>query len=196
MPDSLFSPAWPDLGTLRQIPSDLWQTWFNGFNGSLPILLQDLNLNADSFASANLMTTIQNIQAAMVSGNAAYADAVSSSGGWTFNLFITTLTVVKEYNGYMLLPILSAVTQIIMTKVTGTQQSQSQGANDQAAATGKMMTWFFPIFSLVICFGYSSAFALYWVMGNLVVMAQTLIINRVLDNREKQAKLAGEGSVK
>jgi len=59
------------------------------------------------------------------------------------------------------------------------------------------MQWFFPIFSLVICFGYSSAFALYWVAGNLVSMAQTVIINKVLDNKEKnEAALAGEGTVK
>ena len=199
MPDSLFSPAWPDLGTLRQIPADLWQKWFNGFGENLPVLLQGLNLTTESFAPANLNASIQAVQAAMANGNAAYADALSASGGWTFNLFITTLTVVKEYNGYMILPILSAVTQVIMTKITGTgtQQNQQGGAAaDQAAATGKMMTWFFPIFSLVICFGYSSAFALYWVMGNLVSMGQTILINRILDNREKQAKLAGEGTVK
>lgn len=194
MPDSLFSPAWPDLGTLRQIPSNLWLDWFNGFNGELPLLLQGLDLTAESFSGSNLMATIQSIQAAMAEGNPAYAAAISSSSGWTFNLLITTLTVVKEYNGYMLLPILSAATQIIMTKITSGQQPQA--ANEQSAATGKMMTWFFPIFSLVICFGYSSAFALYWVMGNLVMMAQTLIINKILDNREKKANTVGEGTVK
>ena len=59
------------------------------------------------------------------------------------------------------------------------------------------MTWFFPIFSLVLCFSYSSAFALYWVAGNLVSLAQTLIINKVLDQKEqKDAAIAGEGTVK
>ena len=194
MPDSLFSPAWPNLDTLRQIPGDMWKTWFAGFGENVPALLQGLNLTAESFDNNALMATIQSIQAAMTNGNPAYVDALSSSGGWTFNLLITQLTVVKEYNGYMLLPILSAVTQIIMTKLTGGQQNQS--GNDQAAATGKMMTWFFPIFSLVICFGYSSAFALYWVMGNIVMMVQTMIINRILDEREKKAQAVGEGTVK
>ncbi len=197
MPDSLFSPAWPDLGTLRQISPDLWKNWFSGFGGELPLLLQDLNLTAESFDGNALQATIQTIQNAMATGNAAYADAISSSGGWTFNLLVTQLTVVKDYNGYMLLPILSAVTQIVMTKITGMQQGQpAGGAQDQAAATGKMMTWFFPIFSLVICFGYSSAFALYWVMGNLVSMGQTLLINRILDNREKMDQVTGKGTVK
>ena len=47
MPDSLFAPAWPDLNTLMQIPSDLWQSWFNGFGDQLPLLLKDLNLTAE-----------------------------------------------------------------------------------------------------------------------------------------------------
>ncbi len=197
MPDSLFSPAWPDMNTMRQIPADLWAAWFNGFGDQLPILLQDLNLTAESFSAANLQATIQTIQSAMASGNAAYANALAVKDGWSFNLFITTLQVLNDYNGYMILPILSAATQILMTKITGTQQNQPQGAaNDSAAATGKMMTWFFPIFSLFICFSYSSAFALYWVMGNITMIGQTLLINRILDNREKQAKVAGEGTVK
>ena len=48
----------------------------------------------------------------------------------------------------------------------------------------------------MICFGYSSAFALYWVTGNLVMMAQTLLINKYLDTKEQKAKIAGEGTVK
>ncbi len=196
MPDSLFSPALPDLSALRQIPADRWQAWFSEFQGNLPALLQGLDLTAESFAPANLQNSVQLVYNTLLSGNAAYKDALSASGGWTFNLLITTLTVVKEYNGYMLLPILSAVSQVLMTKITGGQQNQAQGTNDQAAMTGKMMTWFFPIFSLVICFSYSSAFALYWVMGNLVSMIQTLIINRILDERDNKALVAGEGTVK
>ncbi len=194
MPDSLFSPAWPDLNTLRQIPWDMWKNWFTGLE-EVPVLLQGLNLTAESFDSANLTATVEAIQAAMANGNAAYAEAVSTSSGWTFNLLITQLSVVKDYNGLMLLPILSAVTQIIMTKVTGT--GQQNDANSQSAQTGKFMMWFFPIFSLMICFGYSSAFALYWVAGNVISMGQTLLINRILDaNEKKAAEVAAEGTVK
>ena len=58
------------------------------------------------------------------------------------------------------------------------------------------MQWFFPLFSLFICFSYSAAFALYWVAGNLVSLGQTLLINKILDNKEKAAAVAGEGTVK
>ncbi len=194
MPDSLFSPTWPNLDTLRQIPADQWQAWFISLE-EIPAMLQSLNLTLESFESANLQNTIQAIQAAMAAGNEAYASAISVSDGWSFNLLITTLSVARDYNGYMILPILSAVTQIVMTKITGSGQTQQTDSNNPMS--GKFMMWFFPIFSLVICFGYSSAFALYWVAGNLISMGQTLLINRILDEREKKAAaVAGEGTVK
>ena len=198
MPDSPFSPSWPDLSTLRQIPTDLWQSWFNGFEGNLPLLLKDLNLTAESFAQGSLAETVSAIQQAMLAGNEAYANALSVNNGWSFNLMITTLTIMKDYNGYLILPLLSAGTQVLMTKITGAQQQNQpkSAAEDQAAATSKMMNWFFPLFSLFICFSYSSAFALYWVMGNVVMIVQTLVINKLLDAKENKTALAGEGMVK
>ncbi len=194
MPDSLFSPAWPNLDTLRQIPADQWKEWLAGLQ-EMPLMLKDLNLTAESFDGSNLQFTIQAIQSAMALGNPQYAAAISTSEGWTFNLLITTLSVSKDYNGYMILPILSAVTQIVMTKITGTGTQQTAGSENNPMS-GKFMMWFFPIFSLVICFGYSSAFALYWVAGNLISMGQTILINRYLDAKENKAAVAGEGTVK
>ena len=196
MPDSLFSAAVPDMNTLRMIPADQWQAWFNGLDASaLPVLVKDLGLTADSFASANLQATVAQILEVMMK-NPAYADAIAIRPGWSFNLLVTQFSMVNEYNGYMLLPVLSAVSQIAMTKVAGLNQ-QPAAEQGGAMGTGKFMQWFFPIFSLVICFSYSSAFALYWVAGNLVSMLQTLAINKYLDHKEQAAAaVAGEGSVK
>jgi membrane protein insertase Oxa1/YidC/SpoIIIJ len=82
-----------------------------------------------------------------------------------------------------------------MTKIMGNSQPTDPSA--PGASTGKFMQYFFPIFSLIICFSYSAAFALYWVAGNLVSMGQTYAINKFLDKREAAAAaVAGEGSVK
>ena len=196
MPDSLFSPAYPDLGTMRQIGADQWQSWFRSLDqANLPALLQGLNLTEASFSGNELGTTIAAIETALKNGNTAYAEAISVAPGMSINLLVTQLNFVKDYNGLMLLPILSAVSQIAMTKLTGgAQNGADQGT---AASTGKFMMWFFPIFSLVLCFSYSSAFALYWVAGNLVSMGQTVVINKILENKEKAAQeMAGEGTVK
>ena len=196
MPDSLFAASLPDLNTLRVIPSDQWVKWFNGLDQSnLPMLIKDLGLTADSFAQSNLAATVQSIVDAMKQ-NAYYVDAVAVKPGWTFNLLITQFSLVNSYNGLLLLPILSAASQLFMTKVMGNGQQPAQ--EGPGAGTGKFMTYFFPIFSLIICLSYSAAFALYWVAGNLVSMGQTFAINKYLDNKEKKTAdtVAGEGSVK
>ena len=196
MPDSLFSPAYPDLGTMRQISAAEWLQWFRGLDQAhLPALLQGMGLTEAHFGNDQLAATIQSIQNALAVGNPAYAEALTVPQGMSINLLITQVNLVKDYNGLMLLPILSAVSQIAMTKLTGGAQAGAEQGS--AATTGKFMMWFFPIFSLVLCFSYSSAFALYWVAGNLVSMVQTLVINKVLDSKEKNAApVAGEGTVK
>ena len=196
MPDSLFTTALPDLNMLRQIPADQWLSWFNGLDQSnLPVLIKELGLTTASFDNKVLADTLQSIFEA-VKQNPAYVEAVAIKPGWTFNLLITQFSLVNQYNGLLILPILSAVSQIAMTKLMGTNQQQP-AAQGSGAGTGKFMQWFFPIFSMVICLSYSSAFALYWVAGNLVSSVQTLLINKILDNKEKTAgNVAGEGSVK
>ena len=194
MPDSIFAAALPDAKTLQQIPADQWLAWFNGLDpNNLPVLIKDLGLTAASFDKANLSATITSVVEAM-NQNAQYVEAVAVKPGWTFNLLITQLSLVNSYNGLMILPILSAVSQLAMTKIMGSGQPTNSDA--PGAGAGKFMQYFFPIFSLIICFSYSAAFALYWVAGNLVSMGQTYVINKMLDNKEKAAEVVGEGSVK
>ena len=198
MPDNLFSACLPDLNTLRVIPADQWQAWFNGLDqNNLPMLIKDLGLTAASFDGNALQTTLQQILEA-VQQNAGYVEAVAVRPGWTFNLLFTQVSLINQYNGWLLLPILSAVSQFAMTKAMGGMQQQQQpAAQGSAAGSGKFMQYFFPIFSLVICLGYSAAFSLYWVFSGVASMAQTIIINKWLDKKEEAAKaVAGEGSVK
>ncbi len=197
MPDSFFAASLPDLNTLRIIPTEQWTEWFSKLDqNNLPILIKDLGLTVDSFGKDNLAASIQQIMEAMKQ-NTAYVEAVAVKPGWTFNLLITQFSLINSYNGWLLLPILSAASQIFMTKIMGGNQAQQPAAQGQPN-TGKFMQYFFPIFSLIICLSYSAAFALYWVAGNLVSMGQTFAINKYLDMKEAAAanSVAGEGSVK
>ena len=196
MPDSFFAASLPDLNTLRVIPTEQWTEWFSKLDqNNLPILIKDLGLTVESFSKENLAASIDQIMTAMQQ-NAAYVEAVAVKPGWTFNLLITKFSLINSYNGWLLLPILSAASQIFMTKIMG--GNQAQPAAQGQPNTGKFMRYFFPIFSLIICLSYSAAFALYWVAGNLVSMGQTFAINKYLDKKEAAAEnsVAGEGSVK
>ena len=164
MPDNLFYSALPNESTLRVISTGEWQTWFAGLEGNLPALLKDLNLTAASFEGNNLGATVQAIIDAMKTVDF-YAEGITTIPGYTIPL--VNWSVPHMYNGFLLLPILSAVSQIAMTKLMG--GGTPQPAEGQPN-TGKFMQWFFPLFSLWICLGYSAAFALYWVAGNLVSM--------------------------
>ena len=190
-PDNPFYTALPNYDTLRMVSEAEWQNWFSGLQGSMPALLESLNLTMESFESANLGATVQAIIEAMKTVDF-YAEGIQSIPGAVIpmvNWFVPVL-----YNGYLLLPILSAASQVVMTKIMG--NGTPQPAEGQPN-TGKFMQWFFPLFSMWICLGYSSAFALYWVAGNLVSMGQTFVINKYLDKKDElAAPVAGEGSVK
>ena len=185
MPDSPFAACLPDLNTLRQVPSDVWQKFMTA--DVIATLPGDLaQLTAESFTGNQLMATIQQIYASL-SQLAVYQEATSILPGWTFNLLITTFSLMKEFNGLFLLPILSAVSQFAMTKI---QPAQPQSNPDSpGASTGKFMTYFFPIFSLWICSSYNGAFALYWVTSNLIAMVQTYFINKIIDRKKADKQI-------
>ena len=48
----------------------------------------------------------------------------------------------------------------------------------------KFMNYFFPIFTLILCFNYNAIFALYWVTSNVIAIVQTKGINMYLDRKE------------
>ena len=192
MPDNMFYTCLPDQNSLRMISTAEWQTWFRDIQGNMPALLAELNLTEASFEGNTLAATVQSIVDAMKTVPL-YADGIKAIPGATIPLVNWTMPVM--YNGYLVLPILSAVSQIAMTKLMG--GAQQQPAAEGQPNTGKFMQWFFPLFSMYICIGYSAAFALYWVAGNLVSMGQTWAINKYLDKKEQMAApVAGEGSVK
>lgn len=98
---------------------------------------------------------------------------------------------------YLLVPILSIVTQVIQTKLMTRNQPQLNG-NDPTAATMKSMNRIMPFFSGAICFTLPVGLGIYWIAGAVFRIFQQLIIDRHLDkmdinelieqNKEKQRK--------
>ncbi len=197
MPDSPFAAAWPDLNSLNLIPADIWQKAITALPAetvdALSGAVQSATGTVISYESfgTNLRGSIEaiyNTMAAMPT----YVEQVSTLPGFNFNLIITTVSVIKNFNGWFLLPLLSAGSQYLMTAMQPTQ------AEGQQNSTGNFMKWFFPLFTLYLCFSYTAAFALYWVASNLIAMAQNWGINKYLDMKEKKAAdtVAVEGKVK
>lgn len=199
MPDSPFAAAWPDLNSLNLIPADIWQKAITALPAetvdALSGAVQSATGTVISYESfgTNLRGSIEaiyNTMAAMPT----YVEQVSILPGFNFNLIITTVSVIKNFNGWFLLPLLSAGSQYLMTAMQPTQAS----GNAQQNSTGNFMKWFFPLFTLYLCFSYTAAFALYWMASNLIAMVQNWGINKYLDMKEKKAAdtVAVEGKVK
>lgn len=189
MPDSPFNWAWPSADSLKMIESAQWISIFNSLSPENVALLSEkvgLALTEASFTGDALKTTIEAISTQLV----ALPEYVAHTAKYDFatiNLLITQLTFVQNWNGLFLLPLMSAGSQFLMTKLNPSAQPQPSGNSEQAqqqAATGGFMKWFFPLFSLWICAGYNAAFAVYWVTSNLIAMAQNFLINKYLDHKD------------
>ena len=200
MPDSPFSPTWPDLTMLQQIPGDIWQKMLTALQ-STDAAAYDALIAKVSEASAYALSaegiaadTMNGVQAIVTTMQTMpeYVANVAKLPGWSFNLIVTTLDVNKNFNGFFLLPLLAAGSQFLMTKLQGASDAPAN-ANQQQNSTNSFMKWFFPLFSLWICAGYNAAFAVYWVTSNLLSMVQNFAINWYLDRKEKQAAVANDG---
>jgi YidC/Oxa1 family membrane protein insertase len=185
MPDSPFFSTFVDQSNLKQIPANIWKQVFDGLPAAKTLLLSAANITRDTISGDTLYTAL--------SGTQAYLSEMTK---WStmpeLSLIITKLPIYAHNNGFFLLPILAAVTQFLMTLTQPQTPSTSVDASgNPAAGTNKFMKWFFPLFSLYICFSYNAGFSIYWVMANLISWGQGLVLNRIFDEQDKK-KLAAE----
>ena len=108
----------------------------------------------------------------------------------TYEIVTGSLTAHKaEPNGWFVLIALSIGTILLQQWVTNRSQKEQQqfsSADGQGAQQQKstmlIMTGMFAIFS----FMYSSAFSIYMITSNLFSLLSTLVINKLVDNRENK----------
>ena len=193
MPDSPFSAAWPNLSSLQMVEEKQWLSVFNSLSADqVTALASAINmpeLSAASFLKGDALTaTVQAIGNALAA-MPEYVEQTSIVPYLRINLLVTELAVVKGYNGFFILPVVSALSQFVMTKLTEQKNPQPAPTADgqQQQGTGAFMKWFFPLFSLWICAGYNAAFALYWVASNIFSLVSNQLINWDLDRKEKLA---------
>ena len=184
MPDSPFAPVIANQNNLAMVTPEIWQEVFATLSTAQVDQLAAIGLDAATITSETVSTALQTLPI--------YAEQTQL---WSFmpriNLLITQLSVYANNNGWFVLPVLSAVTQYMMTL----SQPQQPAANGQAG-TGQFMKYFFPLFSLWICSSYNALFSLYWVVSNLFAWIQSLILNKVFENMEKKEKANKEENLK
>ena len=147
MPDSPFSGVWPNLQSLQMVEEKQWLSVFNSLSADQVTALAEklgmVDLTAASFAKGNALTETINAIVPLL-------PVAQESAYLRLNLLVTELVVVDNYNGLFILPLLSAASQFLMSKLTEKQNPQPAPAanGQQQPNTGNFMKWFFPIFSL------------------------------------------------
>lgn len=100
---------------------------------------------------------------------------------WTADGGIQWLMIIVA----LIIPVLSAVTQWINTKLM--PQANTGNQNDQQnsmAQSMKMMNTTMPIMSAIFCFTLPSGMGLYWIAGSVVRSIQQVIINKHIDKMD------------
>ena len=186
MPDSPVAGVWPNFQSLQMVEEKQWLAIFNTLNAdqisALAAKLNVAELTAASFHKGEALTSTINAIVPLL-------PVAQESAYLRLNLLVTELVVVDNFNGLFILPILSAVSQFVMSKLTEQKNPQPAPAanGQQQPNSGAFMKWFFPLFSLWICASSNAAFALYWVVTNIFSLVTNLVINWKLDRDEKLA---------
>jgi len=185
MPDSPFAAAVPTAKQLSMIPAESWAHAYAALTAD-QLLSLPTQISFD-FSSDACAATIESI-CAYLNTQSSYITAIQTIPQFTnINLLITKLSMYAHANGWFILPLLSCVTQILMTRITQGKAMQTQNTQTQAMQTNRIMLWIMPLFSLYICLDYSASFALYWVASNCFAILQTLLLNHLL-SREHSAQ--------
>lgn len=102
------------------------------------------------------------------------------SQGWNAEGGIQWLVIIAA----LIIPVLSAVTQWINTKLM--PQAASTGQNEQSSMmqSMKMMNTMMPIMSAFFCYTLPAGMGLYWIAGSVVRSIQQIIINRHIDKMD------------
>jgi len=211
MPDSPFKTAAVDASSLMAATAGTWTEALQKL-GSAEIaqildtiraavpeaaeLAQDQILNFSSTAAVR--TTVETYIMPALQTVPAYISAIEPVAGWKgVNFLVFSLTLFKQFNGLLILPILSGLTQIMMTKLNPAMAQQPAAAqNAQSNSMNNFMKYFFPLFSVFICLTSNAGFALYWCAINVFATGQSILINKYLEKHDAKEIAAEEGTVK
>jgi YidC/Oxa1 family membrane protein insertase len=90
------------------------------------------------------------------------------------------------YLPLLIIPLLAAITTYLSSK--STQSSPTA----QAGGMGKSMMFLFPAMTLLFTFSLPAGLGLYWIVGNIIQIIQQKFMNKHLQNKDEEIRLADE----
>ena len=204
MADSLFASIAPNAQALNMIPANMWQRAYETLSeGQIAAIAQSIASVSETALDFSTAATVKTSITSMLTALGqmpGYVEAVATVPGWAnVNFFVFSITLYKQYNGLLILPVLAGVSQILQYKfnpaMTESQQTQQ---NSQSNGMNTFMKYFFPILSVFWCLTSNAGFAVYWVTSTIAMWVQSVIITKILEKKDAQKaqSVSGEGSIK
>ncbi len=91
----------------------------------------------------------------------------------------------KIYLPLLFLPIVSLVTTYIQQALLSPNRNKDKKEKDPTANTMGMMTKIMPLMTLLISFSVPSGLVFYWIIGNVLSLGQTVLINKVFCKKKE-----------
>ncbi len=117
-------------------------------------------------------------------------DVITKIQGLDLNFLGINLGIRPElaFNLLLLIPLLSFATSMLMTMVS----MRSMGSAGAEAGAMKMTMYMMPLMSGWIAFQVPAGVGIYWILSNVLSIAQSLILNKLYNPREMAEKAKAE----
>lgn len=113
-------------------------------------------------------------------GAATKAGEINIPGDTFFGLFSFSGTPSEDFWSWMILiPILAGITGFITSWFS--QKLNAMTQDPAAAGNTKMMTYMMPLISVFFCYSLNAALGWYWIITNVLSIAQTYILHKMYD---------------
>jgi YidC/Oxa1 family membrane protein insertase len=92
-----------------------------------------------------------------------------------------TPSIAKDNYVLLIIPVLGALTTFLSTKLT---QKQASGQQSEQAAQMQTMQMIFPFMTGYFCYILPAAMGLYWIVGNLLQITQSMTLDKYVLKKE------------
>lgn len=132
--------------------------------------------------------------------NAAGVD-VGIGGSKLFGVIDLSATPSNDFWSWtLLIPIVCCLTSFLVSWVSQKYSPMQQNADPSAQGSNKMMLYMMPLMSLIFTYSLNCALGVYWIIGNILSIGQTFLLNKIYDPKkvldEVYAKMEHEKTVK
>ncbi len=116
------------------------------------------------------------------------AGEINIPGDTFFGMFSFAGTPSEDFFSWMILiPVLAGVTGFITSWFS--QKLNAMTQDPAAAGNTKMMTYMMPIISVFFCYSLNCALGWYWIITNILSIAQTYILHKMYDPKKVLAEV-------